>query len=265
MKAKQGFVYIFTNPAFPNMIKIGYTKNVEARRKQLNTSGVPGKYEIYATCESSAELIDLKLHRLIDILNPDLRFAEDREHYLLSPEDGYAALEVLVEMIESLDNLKKYKKDKKNKATIKESKPETILYELKTDIFPKDSENPLPTAKFLAHMEAQLIAEGFKGNKALEIARRLGFDADNKKRKLVSDYLEFSRLIPLIQELAIAEGNHRSNFLRIAKYDLLNQKAIYDILIDAKKDNFILTRDHVKYICDKYKSGYRSWEDIKSL
>ncbi|MCR4649292.1 MAG: GIY-YIG nuclease family protein [Lachnospiraceae bacterium] len=263
MAAKQGFVYIFTNQAFPDMIKIGYTKNVEARRKQLNTSGVPGKFEIYATCESSFELIDRKLHKLIDILNPDLRYSEDREFYLLSPEDGYAALEVLVEMIEALDNLKRYKKDVRNKATINESKPEKILYELKSNIFLKDTENPLPTARFLSHLEAQLIEEGFKGNKGIEIARRLGFDGDNNQRKKVYEYLEFSRLIPLIQKLAINEGKRRSNFLRIAKYDLVYQKAIYDILIDAKKDNVTLTRANVKKICDRFKEGCRSWNEIK--
>lgn len=30
-----GYIYIMTNPALPNMVKIGYAKDVDQRRKQL--------------------------------------------------------------------------------------------------------------------------------------------------------------------------------------------------------------------------------------
>lgn len=265
-KEKKNFIYIFTNPAYPDMVKIGYTKDVEARRKELNSPGVPDEFEIYATCETSADKqqSDKKVHRLIDILNPNLRH-NNKEFYEMTPENAYTVLKVLVEFEGIFFNLKRYKKPGKKDAAAKESMPEKVLYEINSNISAKETKNPLSTARLVASMEAQLIEEGFKGNKGLEIARRLGFSEDKGRRKMVYDYLEFSRLISLIQDLAITEGNHRSNFLRIAKYDLLDQKAIYDILIDAKKDNFTLTRAHVKYICDQYKNGYRSWEDIKSL
>ena len=47
----KGFIYIMTNPALKGMVKIGYAKDVEARRKQLSTTALPYEYEIiYVTC-----------------------------------------------------------------------------------------------------------------------------------------------------------------------------------------------------------------------
>ena len=46
---KNGYIYIMTNPALVNMVKIGYAQNVEERRKQLSTTALPYEYEVYAT------------------------------------------------------------------------------------------------------------------------------------------------------------------------------------------------------------------------
>lgn len=64
----RGFIYIMTNPALQNMVKIGYATDVEARRQQLSTTALPYDYEVYATYETSGNLEDKKLHRLIDSL-----------------------------------------------------------------------------------------------------------------------------------------------------------------------------------------------------
>ena len=34
----KGYIYIMTNPCLKGMVKIGYARNVEARRKQLSTT-----------------------------------------------------------------------------------------------------------------------------------------------------------------------------------------------------------------------------------
>ncbi len=49
METGKNFIYIFTNPGYQDMVKIGYTKDVEARRKGLNSSGVRDAFEIYAS------------------------------------------------------------------------------------------------------------------------------------------------------------------------------------------------------------------------
>ena len=85
----KGYIYIMTNPALKDMVKIGYATDVESRRKQLSTTALPYEYEIYATYETSGKLEDKKLHKMIDNLNPDLRISKNREFFILSPEDAY--------------------------------------------------------------------------------------------------------------------------------------------------------------------------------
>lgn len=49
-----GYIYIMTNPALKDMVKIGYATDVERRRKQLSTTALPYDYEVYATYEQPA-------------------------------------------------------------------------------------------------------------------------------------------------------------------------------------------------------------------
>lgn len=72
----KGYIYIMTNPALKDMVKIGYAKDVEARRKQLSATALPYDYEIYALYETPGKLEDKKLHRMIDSLNQDLRVSK---------------------------------------------------------------------------------------------------------------------------------------------------------------------------------------------
>ena len=68
-----------TNPSFPDYVKIGATdKNVEERLKQLNKSEcVPFAFRIWAYYKVEGSLKDIKLHDLIDRLNPSLRSKEE--------------------------------------------------------------------------------------------------------------------------------------------------------------------------------------------
>lgn len=75
----KGYIYIMTNPALKDMVKIGYATDVEGRRKQLSTTALPYEYETYATYETSGNLEDKKLHKMIDKLIPDLRISKNRE------------------------------------------------------------------------------------------------------------------------------------------------------------------------------------------
>ena len=36
----KGYIYIMTNPCLKGMVKIGYARNVESRRKQLSTTAL---------------------------------------------------------------------------------------------------------------------------------------------------------------------------------------------------------------------------------
>lgn len=105
----KGYIYIMTNPCLQDMVKIGYATDVEARRQQLSTTALPYEYKIYAMYETSGNIEDKKLHKLIDKLNPDLRVSKNREFFIMSAEDAYELLESIAIISDSQDKLKKLK------------------------------------------------------------------------------------------------------------------------------------------------------------
>ena len=105
----KGYIYIMTNPALKDMVKIGYATDVEARRAQLSTTALPYDYEIYATYETPGKLEDKKLHKLIDNLNNDLRVSKNREFFIMSAEDAYGLLEAIATISGTADKLTRYR------------------------------------------------------------------------------------------------------------------------------------------------------------
>ena len=101
MENKTGVIYILTNPSFPDYVKIGYANNVKKRLKELNRSEcIPFAFRLYAYYEVSTRLSDLKIHDMIDNLNPNLRSIEEfegkkrvREFYAMSAKEAYSLLE----------------------------------------------------------------------------------------------------------------------------------------------------------------------------
>lgn len=94
-----GEIYILINPAFSNLVKIGYADNVQKRVKVLNSnSGLPDPYHVYATYKVKKRLEDMKLHTLIDSLDSDLRHSKNREFYEMTPKKAYEILSVIAEI-----------------------------------------------------------------------------------------------------------------------------------------------------------------------
>lgn len=114
MEQCKGVIYILTNPSFPDYVKIGYADDINKRLQQLNRSEcIPVAFRVYATYEVNSRLSDLKIHTIIDKLNPNLRSIDNfngvrrvREFYAMSPEDAYAILEAIAEIHGCLDKLK---------------------------------------------------------------------------------------------------------------------------------------------------------------
>lgn len=105
-----GYIYILTNKSFKdNCIKIGYSVDVERRVRDLSGSGLPYDYEIYCTYEIPAsQKADKVLHKLIQMLNPNLRITPNREFFDLSPEVAYKMFEAMAIMHGREDKLKLY-------------------------------------------------------------------------------------------------------------------------------------------------------------
>ena len=94
-----GVIYILVNPAFSNLVKIGYADDVEKRMKSLNSSsGLPDPYHCYAVFKVKKRLEDLTLHTLIDTLDPTLRHAKNREFYEISKEKAYEVLSAIAQI-----------------------------------------------------------------------------------------------------------------------------------------------------------------------
>lgn len=113
-----------TNPSFPQYVKIGYVDDVKSRLTQLNRSEcLPFAFRVYATYEVSARLTDMKIHDVIDKLNPNLRSIDNvdgkkrvREFYAMSKEDAYSLLEAIAEINGLEKNLKLWSQTAKEKA-----------------------------------------------------------------------------------------------------------------------------------------------------
>lgn len=114
MNNESGVIYILTNPSFPDYVKIGYADDMAKRLQQLNRSEcIPFAFRVYATYEVTSRLSDLKIHSIIDKLNPNLRSVENfngkqrvREFYAMTPEDAYSILEAIAEIHGCADKLK---------------------------------------------------------------------------------------------------------------------------------------------------------------
>ena len=123
MTKKAGVIYILTNPSFPEYVKIGYADDIDKRLQQLNRSEcIPFAFRVYATYEVNSRLSDLKIHSIIDKLNPNLRSIENfngkqriREFYAMSPEDAYSILEAIAEIHGCADKLKQIAMDETQK------------------------------------------------------------------------------------------------------------------------------------------------------
>lgn len=135
MKESKGVIYILTNPSFPEYVKIGYADDMKQRLQQLNRSEcTPFAFRVYATYEVDIRLTDMKLHDIIDRLNPNLRAIDTvdgkkrvREFYAMTKEDAYAIFEAMAEIHGTMDRLKLVK------PTESQKKDEEIATEVKVE------------------------------------------------------------------------------------------------------------------------------------
>lgn len=106
MEETKGVIYILTNPSFPDYVKIGYADDIEKRLNQLNRSEcTPFAFRVYAYYEVNHRLTDMKIHDVIDRLNPNLRSIDNvngkkrvREFYAMSKEEAYELFEAIAEI-----------------------------------------------------------------------------------------------------------------------------------------------------------------------
>ena len=116
MDTSKGYIYILTNPSFPEYVKIGYATDVENRVKDLNnSSAIPFGFRIYAKYKVQTPLSDKEAHKIIDTLNGELRSTETldgklrrREFFKLTAEEAYTFFEAMATIHGCTDALIKY-------------------------------------------------------------------------------------------------------------------------------------------------------------
>ena len=109
----EGYIYILTNPSFPDYVKIGSADNVLERVQQLNKSEcIPFAFRLYAYYKVNRRLVDLSLHGMIDSINENLRSIEEyegrtrtREFYNMTPATAYGILHTIAYIDNLEDNL----------------------------------------------------------------------------------------------------------------------------------------------------------------
>ena len=123
MEETAGYIYILTNPSFPEYVKIGYADDVEKRLNQLNrTECTPFAFRLYTTYEVPNRLADKKLHSLLDMFDANLRAVDElngkkrvKEFYAMQPEKAFHALELIAELTDTTDRLILHEKSNKDK------------------------------------------------------------------------------------------------------------------------------------------------------
>ena len=89
-----GIVYVLTNPAMPDLVKIGMTNrnSVDARMKQLFNTSVPVPFE----CEYACKVTDcLRVEKALHIAFHPYKIHSQREFFKISPEQAIAILKLL--------------------------------------------------------------------------------------------------------------------------------------------------------------------------
>lgn len=103
IKDNEGYIYVLTNPSFPEYVKIGYADNVDERVSQLNrTECTPFAFKKYAILHVASRLADKNVHKLIDKFKPELRAKENvngkmriREFFAMSAKEAVEILDTI--------------------------------------------------------------------------------------------------------------------------------------------------------------------------
>lgn len=136
-------VYILTNQAFPDYVKIGRTRNLKNRLQQLDSTSVPLPFECYYAVEvKDSKKIEKLLHEAFSAN----RVRKNREFFEVLPERVKSALQISggknvtpsEDIVETADDQAALNKARKQRESFKFSllniEPGTIL------TFAKDSE-----------------------------------------------------------------------------------------------------------------------------
>lgn len=100
---EEGVVYILTNPAFKTYyIKIGYTTNIQERLRELYNTSVPLPFRVYAQMKTKKFK---QAEKMIHAAFKSSRIGDDREFFMVKPEEAFEQMKVVAEGLEAIVTL----------------------------------------------------------------------------------------------------------------------------------------------------------------
>ena len=90
----QGIIYVLTNPAMPDIVKIGKTaRGIETRLSELYSTGVPVPFE----CIFAGKVLDIdKVEKAFHLAFAPYRINPKREFFQIEAEQAIAMLELMI-------------------------------------------------------------------------------------------------------------------------------------------------------------------------
>lgn len=87
----RGYLYILTNKAMPNLLKIGFTtRTIEERVRELSSTGVPSRFEIEFFCEvGNAAKFETDIHNHLD------KFRYEKEFFKCSLKKAVEVVKIV--------------------------------------------------------------------------------------------------------------------------------------------------------------------------
>lgn len=106
-KYQKQVVYLLSNDSVPNWVKIGRTKQIDRRLKELYNKSVPTPFKLEAVLETDtlekSSVLERSIHSVLDTINPDLRKnteATKREFFNMSTETGKHVFELVARIMD---------------------------------------------------------------------------------------------------------------------------------------------------------------------
>jgi hypothetical protein len=104
--SEKGYVYILTNPSFKDdWVKIGKSsREVDVRSKELDNTAVPLPFNIFATLKTSKyNAAEKFIHKMIDMVAPDIRIRKGREFFNITPVKAHEILKLCAEQYDDAE------------------------------------------------------------------------------------------------------------------------------------------------------------------
>ena len=212
MKQEGGYIYILTNPSFPQYVKIGYADDVNERLKQLNRSEcIPFAFKLYAYYQVNQRLTDLKIHEMIDKLNPNLRCIDTfngkprkKEFYAISKETAYNILQSIAVVSGTIERLFLIENDEENTTSEEAAEIDRIKYDISTYLSNKN-EKVISLYKNISETILNKLEDTYLEATPNYIALRIQNSKTICELHLQRNRLLIQTRIPLADELLIGE------------------------------------------------------------